>query len=929
MCGTRLKGMKREIIIVPKDRYVSQISQKMGMLPFPDHDGLPFSENSSFVRYSRLKVLFRVMKDENIGVVTTLLALARYTISKENLKSGTFKLKVGDSFSLTPEDFLRLGYTRVDIVRDYGEFAIRGDIIDFFSPWGDFPIRIELFDDRIEDVRIFDPTTQRSVENLEYAVLIPAREYLDLDHRYDTVVGETGSEEIALDYFENFEFKIWDLEGVLRETRKKMRELLDLAGEKADEYRKASFESIENVVRRLKKYEEIRLDLKTFEMEKLEKKEKEDEIPIVDLDEVKPGDVVVHKDYGIGRFEGMVSLENVYGRKDYLKIKYEDSILYVPVERMSRVHKYIGTENVKLDSLSARRWKGRLRKIRDEIEKKIRDLVKLYAERSSAGGLSLQGDSKLEWEFAERFPFVETRDQIKAIEEVLSDLADDKPMDRLVCGDSGYGKTEVAMRAAFRAVVSGKQVALIAPTVVLANQHYRTFKERMGEFGIVVELLDGTRTAGEKRKVLEGLKKGSVDIVIGTHALLSDKVRFADLGLVIIDEEHKFGVLQKEKLKKLRVSVNVLSMSATPIPRTLQMALSGMRDISVINTPPVGRRPVIVHVVEYSDALIKSAVLREMARGGQVLYVHNRIEELRDVEKKLRKILPDVSVGIAHGRMNKKKLERIVESFYSGKLDLLLCTTIVESGLDIPTANTIIVDDSHRYGLAQLYQLRGRVGRRNTKGYAYFLYPRGVSKNVLRRLEILKKHIGPGSGMEIALRDLEMRGYGDLLGIDQHGYVESIGYKYYIEILKETVGRITGAEVKTDIDVEIEGFPGSVLIPEGYISDPMERMRVYRRLSSAKELEEVEEIEDYLKDVFGPPPVSVVNLMRLAKLRIKLGRMGIEKIKFEDGSMVVKYRGEKPRLFEEHTVLENDLKKTLIVYDVRLEDLEKELKLVK
>ncbi|MCD6450277.1 MAG: transcription-repair coupling factor [Thermotogaceae bacterium] len=902
-----------KIIILPHERLES-FKKYEGHIFLPDHDGLPFSENSAYVNAMRVRVLYHLLNKEVETIHTTLAALSRYTISPEKLAMYIFNKEIGDKFDIALERLVQMGYERVDIVRDFGEFSIRGDVFDIFIPVYDYPVRIELFDDEIEEIRFFDPLSQRSVEKIRCVTILPAKEYISEEHNYDTVPKLAGSDSTIFEYVKDAQFFSPDFDKSLKEYERKIKKLKELATEKAPLYFENSLISTSELLKRIKGVKKITEGKRDILPQAIEEKKIESS-PILDYEELSEGDIVVHKDYGIGKFEGIQRIKSAVGERDFLKIKYSDATLYVPVDRLNRVHKYLGSEQVSLDSLRSAKWRKRVRNAKKDIERRVKELVSIYAKRTMVKSEPLVGDPELEEKFALSFPYIETSDQLRAIEEVLNDLVSEKPMDRLITGDSGYGKTEVAMRAAFRVVVSGKQVAVMAPTVVLANQHYRTFKERMEPFGIKVELLDSTKKGKTREKILEDLKSGEIDIIIGTHTLLNDKIKFSDLGLVIIDEEQKFGVEQKDKFKKMRLSVNVLSMSATPIPRTLHMALSGMRDISTIKTPPIGRKPVTVYVEPLRESIIKSAILRELARDGQVIYVHNRVEEIESVYKRLIRLVPDVIIGVAHGQMNKRILEKTVEAFLSGDIDVLLCTTVIESGVDIGTANTIIIDDAHRYGLSQLYQLRGRVGRRQVRGYAYFLYPPGVSKEALKRLEIIKTHLGAGSGLEIALRDLEIRGYGDILGIEQSGHIESIGYRYYVELLNEAISRFKNEEFE-EIDVEINGFPGDLAIPEGYISDPMERLRIYRRISSARSVKDLLDLNEELEDRFGKVPGAIYNLLRLGKLRIALYEIGARKVEIEKTSSVIYFDKEIPSgAFSELKHIMNPRKKSVVLLE--------------
>ena len=882
-----------KIVLLKNERLLESASKDLDLPIFPDFDGLPFSENSPSVKAERVKALISILRGKVEGFVTTITAISRLLPSPEKLLKVMYDLKVGEKFPLNAEKLSMMGYSRVDYVSSVGEFSVRGEIVDVFTPSEKYPVRVELFDEDVEDIRLFDPFTQKSIDKKSSVEVLPASENLSGNPELDTLPHLRGDTSTIFDYLKDFEVFAQDLEEILKEHEKKLREIKEVAKDRWDIY-KRSMMPVEEIVKLLGDVK--RVDLKAKIVEKFT--ERVESMPILDIDDLQVGDLVVHKSYGVGRFEGIKRLKSALGEKDFVRLKYSDAVLYVPVDRLSKIHKYIGPDSREIDSMRSSRWRKRVKRIRKDIERRVKELVKLYAKRSTVRGISLLGDPELEERFAQTFPHIETSDQLRAIREVLEDLASDKPMDRLISGDSGYGKTEVALRAAFRTVVSGKQVALLAPTVVLANQHYRVFKDRLEDFGVVVEILDSTKKGKKREKVLNDIARGLVDVVIGTHSLLSKDVKFADLGLVIIDEEQKFGVEQKERLKKLRLSVNVLSMSATPIPRTLHMALSGMKDISVIRTPPLGRKSVVVNVAPYSDSIVKAAVLRELARGGQVIYVHNRVEEISKVHERIKRILPDVSTVVAHGRMNKRKLERAIDAFLTGDVDLLLCTAIIESGIDIGTANTIIVDDAHRYGLAQLYQLRGRVGRRYTKGYAYFLYPKGASKDALKRLEIIKSVSGAGSGMEIAIKDMEMRGYGDVLGLEQSGHIESIGYKYYVEMLREAVGELKG-EKSEEIDVEIIGYPGDVHIPENYVRNPLERLRIYRRLALARSLDDVKELASELRDRFGRLPQPAMNLLELSRFRIRLSRIGVEKVEIGKGSITLKLRNPEPGFFSD------------------------------
>lgn len=917
-----LKDLKNKVIvvIVPTERDAIKMCQEGEFKHFPSPDVLPFEDfSASFdVRKKRIEILWKLLKGEKISIVTTLYSLTRKTISPKDLTSHILQLKRWMRIEKPAYFLLRMGYERTYIVREGGEYAIRGEIVDIFPPLYKNPVRLDLFENEIEDIRFFDPISQKTIKKVDEVIILPAREYISENHDADTIPGKYNADSSLLEYLKDPVVIFINKEEVFKEYAKIEKEMKEILGSRYEEYKKLSSIPLSSFEKLFETAKEIEYSFDTKEFHVISPKKKEKTIPILDIEDIKVGDLVVHKDHGIGIFQGVEKVENALGVREYFKIKYADANLYVPVERLDRVHKYIGNSSeVSINKLNDKRWKKTVKKIKEDIERKIKELIELYLKRQEIKGLSLPGDPDMEEKLAQTFPYPETPDQKRCIEEVLANLEDEKPMDRLLCGDSGFGKTEVAIRAAFRTVVSGKQVAILVPTVVLARQHYENFQKRLSPFGVKVALLDSTKTRAERKRIIKGLNKGELDIVIGTHSLLSDDIKFYDLGLIIMDEEQKFGVEQKEKLKKLRVSVNVLSMSATPIPRTLHMALSGMKDLSVINTPPVGRKPIVVYVMEYDPRVVRNAILREVNRGGQVIYVRNRVEELEEVFERLTNLVPEVKIGVAHGRMRKKVMEEIVWDFYKGKLDVLVCTTIIESGVDIPNANTLIVEDSHRYGLAQLYQLRGRVGRSEKRAFAYFLYPKHALKKSLERLKIIKETIGPGSGFEIAMKDMELRGIGSIFGFEQHGNMNSIGFKLYSEILENSIKKAKGEREETEkplIDTEIEGIPGRFVIPETYVENPIERMRLYRRMAMTTSVKELEDLLNEIKDRFGTPPSEVYSLFDYFKLRILGWLKGIKKIVFEDKEVILILKEDLDHLNLKGKYTYNKEKKAVVLY---------------
>jgi len=587
--------------------------------------------------------------------------------------------------------------------------------------------------------------------------------------------------------------------------------------------------------------------------------------------ELSPGDYVVHEQYGIGVFQGIEQIVVEGISKDNLKIEYADhNFLYVNINQMDLVQKYVGAEGKapKLHKIGGSEWKKSKAKVKKAIKDIAKDLVLLYSQRQYQRGFKYDEDNMWQREFEEMFPYEETGDQLMAIEDVKCDMESDKIMDRLICGDVGYGKTEVAIRAAFKAVQSSKQVAYLVPTTILAQQHYERFAERMEDYPIRVELLSRFRTPKQTKETLKGLENGQVDIVIGTHRLLSSDVKFKDLGLVIIDEEQRFGVTHKEKLKQMRTQVDVMNLTATPIPRTLHMSLIGVRDMSVLEEAPVERKAVQTYVIEYSEDFIKDAMSRELARGGQIYFLHNQVKDIEDMAERVQELMPNARVSFAHGQMHERELEKIMLAFIQGEIDILVCTTIIETGLDISNANTIIINGADRMGLSQLYQLRGRVGRSNRIGYAYLMYQKDrVLKDVAeKRLQAIKQFTQLGAGFKIAMRDLEIRGAGNLLGAQQHGHMDAIGYDLYCKMLTEVVnmerGEVVEEEFETTIEIKINAY-----IPGSFITDEVQKLDIYKKIASIKIETDYLDIQEEIEDRYGNIPEVVYNLLDIALIK--------------------------------------------------------------
>ena len=613
--------------------------------------------------------------------------------------------------------------------------------------------------------------------------------------------------------------------------------------------------------------------------------------------DLKVGDYVVHKKYGIGIYVGVNTIKADGLTKDYIKLKYQnDDILYIPTNQLDSIRKYIGGDAIKphINKLGSKEWKETKAKVKKNLQEVAKDLIELYAKREKAKGFSFSKDTPWQNEFEGSFPYKETEDQLRCIEEVKKDMEQPKPMDRLLCGDVGYGKTEVAIRAAFKAVMDKKQVAYLVPTTVLAEQQYTEFKNRMENFGVNVEILNRFKGAKYQKEVIKKLKLGEVDVVVGTHRLLSKDVEFKDLGLLIIDEEHRFGVKAKEKIKQYKTSIDVLTMTATPIPRTMHMSIVGIRDMSVIYEPPQNRKPVQTYVLEYDEEVIKEAITKELERGGQVFYLFNNVENIQKKADEISNLVPEANVVYAHGQMPGTKIEEIMKEFIEGTTNVLVCTTILESGIDIPNANTIIVENADRMGLAQLYQIRGRVGRSNKQAYAYITYKRDklLSEVADKRLKAIKEFTEFGSGFKIAMRDLEIRGAGSLIGEIQSGHLEQVGYDTYCNLLDEVIKEMKGIEVREEVDIQID-LNVTSYIPDEYIKDSSQKIEIYQNIALCRNEEDIQNVIDEMIDRFGNMPSELENLIEIARIKYLAKQVYIDKIASKRTAVVFTFEQER------------------------------------
>lgn len=931
-------------------------------------------------RMEVLRAIAEKKKEEPVTVITTMDAFLDGIISPDEIQKNRIHITGEDTVDLTKleQDLTALGYERESQIEAPGQFAVRGGIIDVFPLAEEMPVRIELWGDEIDSIRMFDAKSQRSIENISEITIYPASEncfgnnglvsflkyfpenetllFYDEPHRLqetaeiveaeyteslknraDAGMKEEGEEELRVFQTKDIISEMNRYSGIGLTTLEskcglfKVRSVYTVQAKGVNPYNN-SFELLTRDLKRLKRNgyrvvllsgsrtrakrlaEDLRdYDLSSFYSEDMQREVKPGEIMaaygyasegyeypmlkfvvisesdifgrkkkkkkrkkyegqrIQDFAELKPGDYVVHENHGIGVYKGIEKIEVEKIVKDYMKIVYaEGGVLYIPVAQMDLIQKYAGADAKKprLNKLGTIQWGKTKSQVKKAVQIVAKDLVELYAVRQQSEGFVYGPDTVWQKEFEEMFPFEETDDQLQAIEDTKHDMESKKIMDRLICGDVGYGKTEIAIRAAFKAVQEGKQVVCLVPTTILAQQHYNTFVQRLKEFPVRIDLLCRFRSAAEQKKTIEDTKKGFVDILVGTHRVLSKDVVFKDLGLLIIDEEQRFGVTHKEKIKKLKENIDVLTLTATPIPRTLHMSLIGIRDMSVLEEAPNERMPIQTYVMEYNDEMVREAITRELARDGQVYYVYNRVNDIADVAGRIQSLVPDANVAFAHGQMKERELEDIMYDFINGDIDVLVSTTIIETGLDIPNANTMIIQDADRFGLSQLYQLRGRVGRSNRMAYAFLLYQRDkLLKEVAeKRLSAIREFTDLGSGIKIAMRDLEIRGAGNLLGEAQSGHMEAVGYDLYCKMLNEAVRQLKGgpeAETFTTlIDLNVDAY-----IPEYYIKNEYQKLDIYKRIAAIESEEELEDMTEELIDRFGDIPKKVQQLLVIASLK--------------------------------------------------------------
>jgi len=985
---------------------------------FPARQILPydFKAPQGEIMGQRISTLAGLLDKSISVVVCSIRSLIEPTITKEHLSSNRIYLESGKEIDLDDlvEQLINMGFRRVPIVEEVGDFAVRGGLIDFFSPGSEAPVRVEFFGDEVDTIRLFNVADQRTLKKIDKISLLPKREipitqeslekYLnnisenDADYIRSCYLNDPElpglewlsilfgiSQGSLIDYIDEKSIIFYDNEEVIEEEaesiinegmalyarlKDRMDKLpppelyyqdpekifqklndkhvvdivpfrggksgiidfnckphpsfgsrLDLLTDTTGEFSKIGITyfiatDTEPQVSRLGELiservgEEFKLNIEVANLKggficqsgrfailtdheifsryhrRTRKKKFKEGVAISDYSSLTRGDFVVHTEHGIAKYLGLETIVVDERHRDCLLLEYaEKDRLYVPIEEFNRVSKYSGKDSDPvLTHLGGAGWEKLKKKTKKAVVDMAEDLLKLYAQRKSKSGFAFGEDTVWLKQLEASFPFQETPDQEKAIIDVKGDMKTDQPMDRLVCGDVGYGKTEVAIRAAFKAIEGGKQVAVLVPTTILAQQHYQTFSERLSEFPVRVEMLSRFKSRKQQLEIVEDLGAGKVELVIGTHRLLSKDIYIPELGLLVIDEEHRFGVKNKEKLRQLKNNVDTISMSATPIPRTLQMSMIGVRDMSIITTSPKDRLPIITEVTEFDQDIITATILREINRGGQVFFVHNRVQTIDAMYEFLKKLVPQAEIAVAHGQMHEKSLEGVMLAFLANRFNVLLCSSIIESGLDIPNANTIIINRADRFGLAQLYQIRGRVGRSNTRAYAYLLSPpfRKLKRDAIKRLRAIEAHSDLGAGFALAMRDLEIRGAGTILGAKQSGFIEEIGYDMYNRLLEEAVAELKGQksqilpEVKVELDVE-------TFLSDIYINNRQQKVDIYRRLADCINIDSVEKIRDEINDRFGSMPQSATNLFNATAAKVLSAIIGIKKLKIRSG----------------------------------------------
>ncbi len=967
------------------------------------YKNLTFFENALFLAGSLLKkkkvffceeiiplsLLYEIKTEKDAIIILTPASFFSKVPELDILSKSCINVKRGLKFSRDKfiSALISYGYELTSQIENQKEFAVRGEIIDIAGAENSPPVRIDFFDEIVEDIRYFDINTQRSFKNIDGFTVFPVKEgvyekklnlldivpspvlyiekpktelqnFLNRDAGNRTIYEEASKKACKLFYYDIGELKAYTGSGSFENSENaytKIEGFNDINFIKNFKYKNGqlNLKLIKKVFSglTLKKYLIILVSKNEIHHQRLKeifasvqldndktegrfhivigeisagiisKKHKlliftgeelfREHVNLIEeplhkgskpdffneISELNPGDFAVHDEFGVARFTGIKKITVSGTTSDYFELLYEGGDkVFVPADKIYLIHKYIASSeenSPKLSRLGNKSWERAKIKAKEKIEEVVEDLKVLYAKRMTERGFAFSEEDEVYREFEESFEFEETEDQAKAIKDVLSDMHLNKPMDRLICGDVGFGKTEVAIRAAFKASMDGKQVALIAPTTLLVEQHYNNFKKRFEKYPLKVAYISRFVGKGEEKKILNQIKSGEIDIIIGTHKLLSEKIKFHDIGLLIIDEEQKFGALQKERIKEIRSSIDVLAMSATPIPRTLYLSMSGIRDLSIIDTPPAGRKNVITDIADYDDEIIKDAVFKELSRGGQVYFIDNRISHLDGIFKKIKKIMPDIRIGVVHGRLGANDIEQAMHLFYNKGYDMLLSTSIIESGLDNPNVNTIIINNAENLGLSQLYQLRGRVGRSHLQAYCLLVIGCGLAnltEEQRKRLDKVKEYSELGAGFKLAMADLEIRGAGNILGGAQSGHIDAVGLEMCMQMLKEEVEKMQGITLPPQINPEVKTSL-SLYIPDSYINDSKIKLSFYRKLANCNSLDDVSAVRIEFADRFGKIPPIVDNLLQVEELKVYMKNARVKLLEIKENEFIIEFHG--------------------------------------
>jgi len=1054
----QLKGDEHKLVVLATNSDAEAFCRELlsyvdseDIFYFPGPENIPYEYTKWQPEWKRDRILTinRIFSNKKAMIVTSVAGILRKIPEKKSLTGKSIILKQGNDYSLEKLalDLVRLGYQREEVCEQFGQFSLKGGILDIYTPYLSYPVRMDFFGDTLDELRTFDPNTQKSIQKIEEIIITAANELVfskqELDayrekliheeskripiedetsileelfplvrkhdgllslfekepiiiypkvsetrerafgmkREYETLYAKKSDEAICLNPISLLSFDLeWDhltedsLPGIqfsllpdneynfecfsikeVKSFRGKIREAKDhfdelLAGDtlhkilitssfSAQMMRLQGLFPGENIpiinpdseepnllpltdlkpgiylslsdIRKGYELTEENLyiftdnDLFGRQYKRKSRYKKQSSRMIESFIDLKEGDYVVHVNHGVGKFVKIERTKADGKERDFLKLEYSaGDTLFVPLDQISLVQKYIGgTDSPRLDTLGKNSWKKAKERVQASVDKLAEELVLMYSNRLKLNGFPFPPDTIWQEEFEAAFEFEETPDQISAIEAVKQDLESERPMDRLVCGDVGYGKTEVAIRAAFKVIMAGKQVMLLTPTTILALQHFNTFKSRYENYPIRIGFVSRFRTASEVRADLKLFTEGKIDMLIGTHAILSSKVKPKNLGLLVIDEEQKFGVTHKESIKKFKQLVDVLTLTATPIPRTLHMALTGIRELSIISTPPKNRQSVETYVLEEDDTLIQEAIRKEIARGGQVFYLYNRVESIEEEASYIRTLVPEVAIGILHGQLTEDEIEETLVDFYNRKYDILVTTTIIESGIDMPNVNTLIVKRADMFGLSQLYQIRGRVGRSDRKAYAYLFYP---SKNLItevaeKRLNTIFEYQELGSGFKVAMRDLEIRGAGNLLGREQSGDIMEVGFDLYVKMLEEAISKVKGEAVEVEVRTAVN-LKSNFYIPDSYIPDTKQKIEFYKRFEGASDLDDIAELTLEMEDRFGELPAIAKTFVELEKIRTLSSRLGFESVSEKTSEVVFKcgtyFRGDPARIIQ-------------------------------